>query len=169
MKAVAPATCGFLPLHLYDGPDLERAADICSAINLFALEGIGLGGRADPKLLRDLSLQDMLDAVQMIKIWNDRPRMIETSHSIRVVPDDRLTAAVYALIHFHNPYAAYALIHFHNPYAAGAYQDEVPAQFTLRRFGDDITHFLLVGGRYRSDQEDEMGVHQPSQREKESV
>ena len=144
MKAVAPATCGFLPLHLYDGPDLERAADICSAINLFALEGIGLGGRADPKLLRDLSLQDMLDAVQMIKIWNDRPRMIETSHSIRVVPDDRLTAAVYALIHFHNPYAA------------GAYQDEVPAQFTLRRFGDDITHFLLVGGRYRSDQEDEM-------------
>lgn len=63
-----------MPLHLYEGPELERAHTIVHAINAFALDGMGLA-HADPKPLADLSLQEMIDAVRIVECYNARPRM----------------------------------------------------------------------------------------------
>lgn len=139
MTTHANNTCGFLPLHLYEGAELDRAKSICAAISTFALDQMGLA-KADPSPLRELSLQDMIDAVRTVECWNERPRMLDVSYSMSVVPDDRLTAAVYTLIHYHNPRSI-----------GDEDDDEVPVRFTERRWGDEIVHFMLIGSRDRDE------------------
>lgn len=147
MTTYSAATCGFLPLHLYEGPELDRASDICARINAFAIETMGLGclGRADPKSVDCLSLQDMLDAVRVVKRFNARPKMYGVGASCHMVPDDRLTAAVYTLINFHDSRAT------------GQDDDDIPVRFTARSrwTGDEHVHFLLVGNRPHSEVADD--------------
>lgn len=143
MTIYANATCGFLPLHLYEGLELERALTIVHAINTFALDGIGLA-HADPKPLADLSLQEMLDAVRIVERYNERPRMLGVGNSLTMVPADRLIAAVYTLINFYNPSA-------HD----GDDGDDIPVRFTARRWGDETVHFLLIGARPKQTLEDD--------------
>jgi len=52
--------------------------------------------------LAPLSLQDMLDAVRQVERDN-APRNDDGSRTFQVVPDDRLTAAVYAWLHYCAP------------------------------------------------------------------
>lgn len=142
MTTIAAPTCGFLPLHLYEGQGLDDAFRIVDEINRFALAGMGIGVSASPALLRTLSLQDLLDAVRTVDAWNDRPSTSSLSREISMVPSDRLTAAVYALINFHSPWAF------------GPDGDVVPVQFTTPSSAGMITHFLLVGARMK--QEDDI-------------
>lgn len=132
---IASSTTGFLPLHVYEGPALERALDICHAINAFALAEFDLA-TPDPRKLKDLSLREMLDALAMVEAWNARPRISGETTSISFVPAERLIAAVYTLINFHNPSAI-----------GDCDDDHIPARFTKRHWGDDVTHFLCVGSR----------------------
>lgn len=131
-----PATAGFLPLHLFWTPAFERAASIAHAINAFALETMGLA-KADESQLRDLSLRDLLDAVATVEQWNEMPSQDGVSRSIYMVPAERLTAAVYTLIHFRlRPQDE---------------TDDLIVRMTERRWGDDVVHFLAVGRRDASD------------------
>lgn len=152
MTTYAESSCGFLPLHLYEGADLERARNIVHAINLFALDGMGIGvDRARPDVIADLSLQDMLDAVRTVERWNARPKMMGVGYSQSMVPDDRLTAAVYTLIHFHDQHAI-----------GDADGDHIPVQFTAQHWGDKVVHFLLVGARPKPDAMDEDDDEEPA-------
>lgn len=135
MSRLAPATCGFLPVHLYEGPELERALGICSAINAFGLEELGLA-KADPKAIADLSLRDMLDALETVERWNRRPHTTGGNRWTSMVPAERLTASVYTLVHFCNRASC-----------GQSSDDHVPVRFTTRRWGEDIVHFLAVGAR----------------------
>lgn len=143
MTTYADNTCGFLPLHAYEGAALDRAQHICAAINAFALEEFGLAV-ASPTDLFHLSLQDMLDAVRMVERWNARPVMLGEAGSCCLVPDDRLTAAVYTLLHF-------------KARSTGADDDSIPVRFRETRWGDEAVHFLLVGARLADeiDEDDE--------------
>lgn len=132
---IVPATTGFMPTHLYDGPDLDRAQAICAAINAFAMETMGLG-KADPAKVRDLSLRQMLDAVALVEQWNDRPHLNGVAHSICMVPAERLVAAVYTLVHFCQL----------SP-CGDTDDDDIIVQFTQRRWGVDMVQFLVVGSR----------------------
>lgn len=82
-------------------------SQIVSEINAFGLYSIGVGREPDPAKLKDLSLQDMLDAVRQIERDNEAARAkgiaTNTSFDIQIVPDDRLTAAVYSLLHYSLP------------------------------------------------------------------
>lgn len=138
MSIYADDTCGFLPLHLYEGPDLARAAAICNAINLFAMEAMGIG-KADVEPLRDLTLREMLDAVETVERYNARPKMTGQSYSLHMVPAERLTAAVYTLMHFFDRRAT------------DSDGDHIPVRFTYRHWGEDYVHFLVVGGRPASE------------------
>lgn len=82
-------------LTIPEGEDLVRAISIVAAINSFVYESMGLG-TAHPKPLAELTLREMLDAVDAVKAWNGRPDRT----SAHMVPDDRLTAAVYAWLHY---------------------------------------------------------------------
>ncbi len=140
MTTLAPETCGFLPLHLYEGPNLERALTICHAINSLAMASMGLGDGADaPRVLRDLSLRDMLDAIDTVEVWNARPRISGVPYSQSMVPAERLIAA------------AYTLLHFFDKSAADKDDDHVPVQFAFKHWGDAMVHFLLVGNRPAAD------------------
>lgn len=75
--------------------DLERLTSIVAAINSFCYETMGLR-TAEPKPLAELSLREMIDAVDAVKAWNARPNRT----SAHMVPDDRLTAAVYCWLHY---------------------------------------------------------------------
>lgn len=143
MEPLAPATTGFLPGHLYEGPELERAQEICAAINAFGLETMGLA-KADPANVRHLSLRQMLDAFAVVERWNDRPHTNGVSHSICMVPAERLVAAVYTLVHFADP----------SP-CGDEDDDTLPARFTQRRWGDDFVHFLLIGSREKGEIEED--------------
>lgn len=134
-RTYADTTCGFLPLHLYEGTELDRAMDICHAINLFAMEGMGFGAKADVEPLRDLTLREMLDAVDMVEAWNDRPKMNGFGYTCCMVPAERLTAAVYTLLHFFDRSAC------------DQDGDHIPVRFRFRSWGTDYVHFLLVGNR----------------------
>lgn len=131
------ATAGFLPLHLYDGPEFERAQRVCAAINAFALEEFGLA-TARPADLIDVSLQDMLDCVRLVERWNARPKMYGVSYETIMVPDDRLTAAVYTLLHFKSR-------------SADKDDDSIPVRYREKRWGEETVHFLLVGARPASE------------------
>lgn len=137
-RSYADKTCGFLPIHLYDNEELERASNICAAIISFGFEAMGLR-IADAEPLSNLSIQDMLDAARVVEAWNDRPRMYGASSSSLMVPDDRLTAAVYTLLHYHEPDATTSDM------------DEIVVRFTKPLFARDVTHFLLVGARISED------------------
>lgn len=146
MATYADATCGFLPLHLYEGPSLERALDICQAINSFAMESMGFGpvSAKARTLLDPLGLRDMLDAVDEVTRFNGRPEMLGVSYSSYMHPAERLIAAVYTLLNFPTR-------------TTDKEDDEIPVRFTTRGrwTGDDVVHFLLVGQRLRSELDDE--------------
>lgn len=99
MAQLLPSTAGFVPLHLYEDTELLRAQKIVAAINSFAMAPMGLG-EAKPKDLNGISLREMLAAVDVVERYNDRPRMSGVGTTICMVPDDRLTAAVYTLLHY---------------------------------------------------------------------
>lgn len=146
-RPLVPASCGFYPVHLYEGPSLDRALGICDAVNAFALESMGFDPvpAAARKLLAPLSLRDMLDALDEVERYNDRPAMDGVSRSVHMVPADRLIAAVYTLLNF-------------APTRSDDKEDdEIPVRFTSHRWGDDYVHFLMIGQRLKSevDREDD--------------
>lgn len=143
---LASPTTGFLPAHVHEGPALDRAREICRAINAFALAELDLA-TPDPRKLENLTLREMLDALATVEAWNDRPRVSGEAHSTSMVPAERLIAAVYTLIHFSDPSAI-----------GDKDDDHIPVRFTKRHWGDDVTHFLAIGSRVAqpvSDCEDE--------------
>lgn len=150
MTTLAPATCGFLPMHLYEGAELQRSLDICDAINAFAMEAMGLG-KADPKKVADLSLREMLDALETVERWNSRPHTSGIGYSVAMVPAERLIAAVYTLVHFFNRSAN-----------GDKDDDHMPVRFTQRRWGTDYVHFLLIGDReaaeFEADEDEEQAA-----------
>ncbi len=74
-------------------------SEIVSQINRFAIYGMGIGEPPDIAKLKDLSLQDMLDAVRQVERDNV-PAFQGGGGEFQVVPDDRLTAAVYTFLHY---------------------------------------------------------------------
>jgi hypothetical protein len=82
-------------------------SEIVSQINRFALHSMDIGPAPDVKALADLSLQDMLDAVRQIERDNAAARekgiATNTAFDTQIVPDDRLTAAVYTWLHYCAP------------------------------------------------------------------
>jgi len=133
-ETLADQTCGFLPVHLYEGLELERAKTICHAINSLAMASMGLGDGADaPKVLRDLSLRDMLDALETVERWNDRPKMMGVASSVSMVPAERLIAAAYTLMNFHlRPQDD---------------EDDLIVRFDATRWGEKHAHLLIVARR----------------------
>lgn len=91
-------TSGFAPHHLYMTPALDRAMEISRSINSFGLWTMGVESPKDDDRWRlsDLSIREMLDAVDLVEQWNDRPG----GNSATLVPAERLTAAVYVLLHY---------------------------------------------------------------------
>lgn len=132
---LVPQSTGFVGDHLYEGPELERAIEICSAINDFALEDLGLA-TADPKKVTDLTLREMIDAKDTVERFNTRPKIDSVTHSIFMVPDERLISAVYTLVHFCE----------RSP-CGDADDDHIPVRFTQRWWGEDYVQFLLIGNR----------------------
>lgn len=73
-----------------------------------AIVGIGMmsvlgfdAGNPDIKLLRQASLREMLDAVDFVKLDNDtKPADANGTRTHSMVPDPRLTAAVYTALHY---------------------------------------------------------------------
>ncbi len=84
----------------------------------------------------------LLDAVDRVEHWNNRPSMMGVSHSVWIVPDPRLVAAVYALLHYSDPHPC-----------GDKDDDELVVRFTQRRFGDDFAQFLIVGDRQSKETE----------------
>lgn len=78
---------------------LERSMEICGAINSFALASLGLK-ECQAEKLAGLSLQQMLDAVREVEKWNSRTVPDGEAKSLTMVPDDRLTSAVYTMLHY---------------------------------------------------------------------
>lgn len=83
---------------------LERAIEIVTAVNGRALVTMDLPGDLSP--LDGVSLAEMLQAKALVAQENADAKRIAAAHggaySIRVVPDDRLIAAVYVLDHYHH-------------------------------------------------------------------
>ncbi|KQV27877.1 hypothetical protein ASC97_05810 [Rhizobium sp. Root1203] len=50
--------------------------------------------------LNDVSLAEMLTAVQMVREHNENSKPVNGTRHLHVVPDDRLVAAVYVAIHY---------------------------------------------------------------------
>jgi hypothetical protein len=80
----------------------ERAYAINSAIcNMGMLTVLGFDScKPDIALLRSLELREMLDAVDFVKLDNDTKPAVDGKRSFSLVPDPRLTAAVYTLLHY---------------------------------------------------------------------
>lgn len=85
--------------------ELKKASDIVAAINSFAFESEGIEKKADIKTLENLSLSEMLSAVAVVNAMNDEESKKSGTRTIYIVPDDRLTAAVYTFLHFYPAYA----------------------------------------------------------------
>jgi hypothetical protein len=81
----------------------DRAANIVRAINQRCFVTMGVGDGALDSL-EGVSLADMLAAVAKVRAANDdaeaRQRAEGGSRSIFMLPDDRLTAAVYVMEHY---------------------------------------------------------------------
>lgn len=77
----------------------QRSLAIVGAICNAGFAAMGYPQKDTDVDLKTLSLQEMLDAV---KIVADRGPVPNASggHTIHVIPDDRLTAAVYALVNY---------------------------------------------------------------------
>lgn len=78
-------------------------SEIVAEIIRFGMHDIGVGEKPDFKKLQPLSLQDMLDAVRQAERDNAGARSVDGTRTFQVVPDDRLTAAVYAWLHYCAP------------------------------------------------------------------
>jgi ferritin-like metal-binding protein YciE len=82
--------------------DLTRAQSIVSAINDRAFTTMDLP--ADMASLADVSLADMIEAKRLVQDANEAAvtaaKGTGERYTIRVVPDDRLIAAVYAIEHY---------------------------------------------------------------------
>lgn len=79
-------------------------SQIVSEINMLALHTMGVSERLpDLDKLKALSLQDMLDAVRQVERDNAAANSVGGSRTFQVVPDDRLTAAVYTWLHYCAP------------------------------------------------------------------
>jgi hypothetical protein len=80
--------------------DLLRAQEIVAAINSFGFATIGIESKHPFSLdeLRAMDLSEMLDAVATVKI-DDGARLPDENglRRFHIVPDDRLTEAVYAV------------------------------------------------------------------------
>lgn len=131
----APKTCGFLPLHLYEGPELERALAVVNEINSMAMSAMQIG-KSRTGLIEKMGLRDMLDAVEIVEAWNDRPKTNGESHSMALVPAERLTAAAYTLLNFKGCGGD-----------TDKDDDHIVVRIDARHWGDDIAHWLLVGAR----------------------
>lgn len=83
--------------------DLNRAQEIVSAINDRAFFNMGL--KDTVASLGGISLAEMLEAKSVVEADNDerqrRQQMEGGAVRFRVVPDDRLIAAAYALEHYY--------------------------------------------------------------------
>lgn len=128
MKQI-PLTAGFYPLHAFWGPDFDWACNVVHAINSFALEVMDLA-KAKPDLIQDLSLRELLGAVDLVEAWNQCPFQEGQYREIFMVPADRLTAAVYTLLHFR----------LHSP----SDDQDLLARFSETRSDGDVDHLLLV-------------------------
>lgn len=80
-------------------------SEIVSQINAFVLCAMGVGAAPNIDTMKALSLQDMLDAVRQVERDNAaaKNRTPGGGWEFQVVPDDRLTAAVYAWLHYCAP------------------------------------------------------------------
>lgn len=79
-------------------------SEIVSEIVKFDLVGVVPGAKPSIEKLRDLSLQEMLDAVRQVERDNARAEPdANGSRYFSVVPDDRLVAAVYTWLHYCAP------------------------------------------------------------------
>lgn len=136
----AAPTCGFLPLHLYEGPELDRAMRVCADINAFALAAMGIGN-ATPKAVEGLSLRDMLDALDTVERWNARPKMEGVGYSMCMVPAERLIAAVYTLVNF--------------PLRPQDGDQDLIVRFDSKHWGTDYVNALVVIRQERKDEDEE--------------
>ena len=78
-------------------------SQIASEIVKFSMHSMGVGNPPDIEKLKPLSLQEMLDAVRQVERDNEAAPTIAGTRTFSVVPDDRLTAAVYTWLHFCAP------------------------------------------------------------------
>lgn len=78
--------------------DIERAKEICAAINKGAMIVMGFGGEI-PKWLDDVSLAEMVEAAHMVEAMGVETQP-DGSKIVTMYPDDRLVAAVYTLLNF---------------------------------------------------------------------
>jgi hypothetical protein len=143
-RVYAPSTCGFLPLHLYEGPDLDHASEIVAGINSLAFCAMGLGDAVVAKIAK-LSLREMMDAVDVVERFNRKPTMLGETYSISMVPAERLVAAAYTLLN----YASYGRDD----------DDDIVVRQDVTRWGEKKAHFVIVGARCASkinaDEEDD--------------
>jgi hypothetical protein len=79
--------------------DLAHAHRIVHAINCGAYAAMGLDDHEIPAWLSGICLREMLDAVDAVESENNAATSKDGATTFTVVPDPRLTAAVYALIH----------------------------------------------------------------------
>lgn len=79
---------------------LDHALKITKGITQRAFLTMGLTDSPVLPSLREVSLTDMLAAVQLVRDHNEHAQPVDGVRHIYVVPDDRLIAAVYVAIHY---------------------------------------------------------------------
>ena len=79
---------------------IEEAVAIVKAINARCLYNMGLC--EPPVRLRGVSLAEMIEAKEIVAKSNEKAEREANggSHSIRLIPDDRLIAAAYCMEHY---------------------------------------------------------------------
>lgn len=77
--------------------DSARALKIVRAINDRAFLGMGMVKPEDLDSLESVSLSDMIDATRAVEAINEEAKQKGGSHTIYIVPAERLIAAVYTL------------------------------------------------------------------------
>jgi hypothetical protein len=121
---------------------LERAKEIVQAINSFGLATLDLAV-ADAKPLENVSLMEMCEAAQFVRDHDDaKDRDGDGCKSFSLVPDDRLTSAVYTLIH-----------HTHDS-MLDKDDDYIPVMMKGRSLIGNVTFFLAIGARETPADED---------------
>jgi len=81
--------------------DLERAKEIVHAVNSVAYATIGVPNFLSPQWLEKVPLAEMIEAKALVENDNKgRPSNSDGSKSFSIIPDDRLIAAVYVLLHY---------------------------------------------------------------------
>lgn len=78
-------------------------SQIVDEIVKFGLAGMCVGDQPDVAKLMPLSLQEMLDAVRQVERDNKAAPSIDGGRTFQIVPDDRLTAAVFTWLHYCAP------------------------------------------------------------------